>query len=85
MSKNSFTEREYVLLWVFAAMDHRLGFCLDLAFEFEQIFGESTISRRLKQSTCLLMKRAYFRRQARQALVPSTRGFYGVLRRFANR
>jgi hypothetical protein len=85
LSENSCEEREYVLLWVFAAVDHQFGFCLDLAFEFGRIFGESDLSRRLMQSTLLLLKRAYLRRQARRALVPLTRGVNRVIRRVVNR
>ncbi len=83
--QNSFPEREYVLLWVFAAMDQHLGFCLDLALEFERTFGKSDVSRRLTESTWLLMKRAHFRRRARGALAPLNHAVYRILRKIVNR
>jgi hypothetical protein len=85
LSQNSFGEREYVLLWVFAVMSNQLGFCLDLAFELERVFGESDLSRRLKQATWLLMKRAYTRWQARRVVAHLTRGPKRVLRKLMSR
>jgi len=36
---------DYVMLWVFTMIDNQLGFALDLAVEYEKVFGRDDISR----------------------------------------
>ncbi len=39
LAQGSFDKRDYVLLWVFSLLDGQLGFAIELAFEYERIFG----------------------------------------------
>jgi hypothetical protein len=41
-------KREFALLWVFALIDNQTGFAIDLAFEYERIFGRDKISELMK-------------------------------------
>ncbi len=43
------TERDYVLLWAFALLDHHYGVALDLALEYEKIFGADRVSAILRR------------------------------------
>lgn len=57
LAQDGFTQREYVLLWVFALLDGQPGFALDLGIEYERLFGKGEISDTLKTEPVLLMKR----------------------------
>jgi len=59
LAQDGFTQREYVLLWVFALLDGQLGFAFDLGIEYERLFGKGEISDTLKNEPVLLMKRDY--------------------------
>jgi hypothetical protein len=41
-------KREFALLWVFALIDNQTGFAIDLALEYERIFGGDKISQLMK-------------------------------------
>lgn len=41
-------KREFALLWVFALIDNQTGFAIDLALEYERIFGRDNISQLMK-------------------------------------
>jgi hypothetical protein len=40
--------KEFALLWVFALIDNQPGFAIDLALEYERIFGRDNISQLMK-------------------------------------
>lgn len=42
------TNRDYVLLWIFSFLDNQFGFAIDLAFEYEKVFGSNDISKMMK-------------------------------------
>ena len=44
LAQKRFVQREYLLLWIFAMLDGQFGFALDLAAEYEQVFGKSAVS-----------------------------------------
>jgi hypothetical protein len=44
LAQKRFEQREYLLLWIFAMLDGQFGFALDLAAEYEQVFGKSAVS-----------------------------------------
>lgn len=44
LAQGTFEQRDYVLLWVFSIVDGQLGFAIDLAFEYERIFGSDKLS-----------------------------------------
>ncbi len=81
LAENSFSRREYALLWVFAVLDEQFGFAFDLSLEFERIFGNNDLSRRLKNNTLEILKTAFRIRQKRK---PFER-FERVLKKIANR
>jgi hypothetical protein len=63
LAENSLSRQEYALLWVFAVLDEQLGFAFDLCLEFERIFGNDDLSRRLKSNTLEILKTAFRIRQ----------------------
>src|SRR5262249_25246191 len=48
LAKVGGTKRDYVLLWVFAAIDKQWGFCLDLALEYGRLFGSDGSGKLMK-------------------------------------
>jgi hypothetical protein len=68
------TGREYVLLWVFAMLDHQHGFALDIAVEYARLFPKDGLSeilktepvRRIKQLKALHLLRASVPRKVRR-------------------
>jgi FkbM family methyltransferase len=50
--------RDYVLLWVFALLDEQLGFALDLAVEYEKVFGGDEVSQSMREQTISRIRRA---------------------------
>lgn len=40
LSQNQCSRREYALLWTFSMLDGQLGFALDVAFEYQNRFGD---------------------------------------------
>jgi hypothetical protein len=57
LSASGATSREYLLLWVFALLDGQLGYALELAVEYERIFGSDDISGAMKDETISLVSR----------------------------
>jgi FkbM family methyltransferase len=53
------TRRDYVLLWTFALLDNQPGFALDLAMEYERVFGRDEISQAMKDEPIALMKQSH--------------------------
>jgi hypothetical protein len=78
LAQGDFDQRDYVLLWVFALLDKQLGFALDLAVEYERIFGRDDVSQlmqdeptsRIRGSLHIAMARSLFRwmRQLKHSL-----------------
>jgi FkbM family methyltransferase len=66
LAQHSFSQREYLLLWIFALIDNQLGFALDLSIESERIFNDRNAFGELKAATWLCIKRAH-QRNAMQA------------------
>jgi FkbM family methyltransferase len=48
LAKVGGTKRDYVLLWVFSAIDKQWGFCLDLALEYARLFGSDASEQVMK-------------------------------------
>jgi hypothetical protein len=48
VTKQSFAENDYVILWIFAMIDNQHGFALDLAIEYKNVFGRDEISQLMK-------------------------------------
>lgn len=42
-------KQEFALLWVFALVDNQPGFAIDLALEYERVFGRDTTSKLMKE------------------------------------
>ena len=57
LSQGEFTEHAYTLLWVFALLDGQLGYAMDLAIEYERVFGRDDISQLMKDEPVLRMRR----------------------------
>jgi len=56
LSQGEFTQRDYVLLWIFALLDRQPGFAVDLAIGYERAFGRDSVSQLLKDEPVLLMR-----------------------------
>jgi hypothetical protein len=82
LARGDFTQREYVLLWVFAMLDGQLAFALDLAVEYVRLFGTDNISQVMQHEPIVLMRRS--RRRAQFSAVKSVpmRVFHRALRAF---
>ena len=50
-------KREYVLLWVIALLDKQYGFALDLALEYDKVFGEDEMSTLMRREPISRIKR----------------------------
>ena len=48
LNQGGFAKEDYVLLWVFAVLDKQYGFALDLAVEYEKVWGNDSISQLMK-------------------------------------
>ena len=44
LAQGNFDKRHYVMLWVFSLLDRQLGFAIEVAFEYERIFGRDKFS-----------------------------------------
>lgn len=53
----SASRQEFALLWVFAMLDEQEGFALDLAIEYEKLFGQDEIFNILKQESIAALHR----------------------------
>lgn len=56
LTQGKFTQREYILLWVFSTLDGQLGFAIELAFEYERIFGRDKFSQIMRDEAILQIK-----------------------------
>lgn len=61
LAGGNFAKRDYVLLWIFALLDSQYGFALDLAIEYERVFGVDDISQLMKDEPILRMRRSWNR------------------------
>jgi FkbM family methyltransferase len=61
LQKNNALSRHYILLWVFALIDQQPGFALDVASEYERIFGSDSISKEMFQSPLKQIRRVFLR------------------------
>lgn len=60
LTRNHFSERDYILLWIFALLDKQPAFALDLAVEFKRLFGDNETSQTLYKETLLQLKRFHY-------------------------
>ncbi len=58
LAQHSFGRREYALLWIFALLDKQLGFCLDLAIEYERLFGWDDLAREMRAEPIARLKKS---------------------------
>ena len=58
LAKVGGTKRDYVLLWVFAAIDKQLGFCLDLAHEYLKVIGPDEVGTILREESVRQVREA---------------------------
>lgn len=63
LSERQASRRDYALLWVFALLDRQIGFALDLAIQYEKVFGTDEIAQLMKHEPILRMK------QSRQSML----------------
>jgi hypothetical protein len=56
MHENRCCRSEYALLWVFAVVDSQYGFAMDVALEYESLFGRDQIGAALKLESSDLLK-----------------------------
>jgi FkbM family methyltransferase len=45
LANGEFKENDYILLWALSLLDNQYGFALDVAFEFEKIYGRTETSK----------------------------------------
>jgi hypothetical protein len=45
LANGEFKENDYILLWALSLLDNQHGFALDVAFEFEKLFGKNETSK----------------------------------------
>lgn len=57
LTQGKFTQREYILLWVFSILDNQLGFAIELAFEYDRIFGRDKFSQIMLDEAMLQLKK----------------------------
>lgn len=57
LAQHNFVPQDYVLLWVFALLDNQIGFALDVAFEYERLFGKDELSQTLRNEPVLQIKK----------------------------
>jgi FkbM family methyltransferase len=58
LGQNHFDQRDYALLWIFALLDRQFGFALDLATEYERVFGRDKIMQIMQNEPILYLKRS---------------------------
>jgi hypothetical protein len=56
LAQGTFAQRDYVLLWVFSLLDRQFGFAIELAFEYERIFGSDKFSQLMIDEAILQVK-----------------------------
>jgi len=56
LTQPNFTKREYILLSVFSILDDQLGFAIELAFEYDKIFGRDKYSQIILNEAMLRLK-----------------------------
>ena len=61
LRENNALSRHYILLWVFALIDQQPGFALDVASEYERIFGRDSISKGMFQSPLKQIQKVFLR------------------------
>ena len=64
LAQGDFSNRDYVVLWVFACLDAQLGFAGDLAVEYEKRFGQNDTSRFMLAEALRAIRRLGSRRQS---------------------
>jgi FkbM family methyltransferase len=68
LTQKGFAQRDYILLWVFALLDGQVGFALDLASEYEKVFGKDDVLRVLYNEPFLRLRQARARISVRMVL-----------------
>jgi hypothetical protein len=61
LAQGDFSQRDYVLLWLFSILEHQVGFAFDLVIEYERGFGRDDICQ-LMRDECILQLRQLRRR-----------------------
>ncbi|MFB8790198.1 MAG: hypothetical protein U7123_15425 [Potamolinea sp.] len=56
LAQGNFSKREYILLGVFSLLDSQLGFAIELAFEYDRIFGRDKYSQIILDEAMLRLK-----------------------------
>ena len=57
MAEMKSDRKEYALLWAFAMLDNQAGFALDVASEYESLFGKDDIGAPIKAESLATMQR----------------------------
>ena len=61
LAQGDFTERDYVLIWLFSILDNQVTFAFDLAIKYERVFGRDDTSQLIKDE-CILRVKKFGRR-----------------------
>lgn len=83
LAKVEAKQRDYVLLWIFASIDKQFGFCLDLALEYQRLFGKDAVSAILSEESVRQMEEAL--RIAQTPKTPPRITFLGRVKRKVKR
>lgn len=56
LAQGGFSQRDYVLLWLFSILENQVGFAFDLVIEYERVFGRDD-TYQLMRDECILQLR----------------------------
>ena len=79
LAKVGAAKRDYVALWVFAAIDKQFGFCLDLSLEYARLFGSDDSGQAMKAESLAQIQAA--REALKQAKINGTPTLLGRVKR----
>jgi hypothetical protein len=68
LAQGNFDQRDYLLLWVFALLDKQFGFALDVALEYERVFGEDDTSSVMKSEPVSLIRHSRVQSTCRRGI-----------------
>lgn len=57
LSAGNFSQRDYILLWIFALLDEQPGYAADLIFEYERVFGADELFESMRSETVACMRK----------------------------
>ena len=83
LASDEFSRRDYVLMWIFAVLDHQIGFALDLATEYELLFGKDESSQVMKSEPIRYLKQSAMRAGSKRPprFVPGLSRSYRLIKR----